>query len=177
MSSSSHSPLSAALRIAALVLIILNLLALLCLPLILRTLYENPDLLLQLDRATVTGGPDLSLSSEYPADLPPSSFPFYLGFLYAAGLGTLMILLIGHRILLRIGANEPFAAGQAKSFRWMAIAFFWLSLAFLVKTFAYITLLTLFCCLLFFFFGLVCLILADVFRQAWQVKSENELTI
>ena len=59
----------------------------------------------------------------------------------------------------------------------MAIAFFWLAAAFLVKVFFYITLLTLFCLLLFLFFGVVCLILADVFRQAWQVKTENDMTI
>lgn len=171
-----HS-LSTLLRYLADSLIVLNILALILLPLILTALYQNPTLILQLDPPAASSTPDIRLASEYPSDLPPDSYPFYLGFLYAAGIGTAMVLIQGHRILRRLERNEPFTAGQAGSFHLMAWAFFWLALTFLVKVFAYNTLLTMFCCLLFFAFGVVCLILADVFHQAWLVKSENELTI
>lgn len=165
------------LRYLADMLIVLNILALVLLPWILTAIYKNPELIIQLDQSSSRIGPDIRMASEYPSDLPPESYPFYLGFLYASGIGTAMILIQGHRILRRLERNEPFTVGQAGSFRLMAWAFFWLALAFMVKVFFYNTLLTMFCCLLFFAFGVVCLILADVFRQAWQVKTENELTI
>jgi hypothetical protein len=172
-----QSYLTTILRIITWGLLILNILVLLALPLILTQIYQNPELIVQLDRSYEQAGPDLHLESEFPPDLPADSYPFYLVFLYASGLGTATVLFQGLRILKRIERGEPFCAPQAGSFRWLAIAFFWLALVFLVKIFAYNTLLTIFCCLLFFFFSLVCLILADVFRQAWLVKSENEMTI
>ncbi len=175
-----QSSLTTALRYITLALIILNILALLFLPLILTQIYENPELIIQLDRpagSASPAGPDIYLDAELPSDLPSSSYRFYLVFLYASGIGTAVILIQGLLILNRIERGDTFCAAQAGTFRLMAIAFFWLALAFLVKIFFYNTLLTIFCCLLFFFFSLVCLILADVFRQAWLVKTENEMTI
>ena len=169
--------LSTVVRYLADLLLIMNILALLFLPLILTALYENPQLLVQLDQAASERVPGSSLQSEYPSDLPPESYSFYLGFLYASGLGTALVLSQGHRLLKRFERNQPFARSQASAFRIMSAAFFWLSLAFLIKVFFYITLLTLFCFMLFLFFGVVCLILADVFRQAWQVQTENDMTI
>lgn len=169
--------LSTYLRYTVLTLIVFNILVLLCLPLILKVLYQNPELLVQLDRSVTTVGLDQSLITTYPTDLPPASYPFYLVFLYASGLGTLAILSQGYLILRRIESDQPFDQGQSRSFRWLAIAFFWLALTFLVKIFLYNTLLTLFCCLLFCILGVVCLILADVFLQAWIVKTDSELTI
>lgn len=171
------SSLTTVLRAFTTVLMILNILALVFLPLILSRIYQNPELIVQLDRSSEPAGPDIRLDAEIPTDLPAASYPFYLVFLYASGLGTAVILLQGYRILRRIERGEAFSATQAGSFRLMAIAFFWLALSFLIKIFVYNTLLTMFCCLLFFIFSLVCLILADVFRQAWLVKSENEMTI
>lgn len=165
------------LRVITTALIILNVLSLLILPLILTELYQNPALIIQLDRPGAVSGPDIHLEPGYLSDLPAQSYPFYLGFLYACGIGTAIILLQGYQILRRIERGEAFCAAQAGSFRWLAGAFFWLAAVFLVKIVAYITLLTIFCCLLFCLLGLVGLILADVFRQAWLVKSENDMTI
>ena len=171
-----HS-LSTVVRYLADFLLVLNILALIFLPLILTALYDNPQLLIQLDQAAAARVLSGGVASAYPSDVPPESYSFYLGFLYASGLGTALILLQGHRILRRFERGEPFAASQTGAFRVMSVAFFWLAFAFLIKIIFYITLLTLFCCLLFLFFGVVCLILADVFRQAWQVKTENDMTI
>ena len=171
-----HS-LSTIVRYLADIALILNVLVLIFLPFILTALYENPQLLVQLDRAAAEHVLAGGLASDYPSDLPPESYSFYLGFLYASGLGTALILSQGHRILKRFERGQPFAQSQAGAFRVMSIAFFWLVTVFLVKVFFYITLLTLFCFLLFLFFGVVCLILADVFRQAWQVQTENDMTI
>lgn len=172
-----HQRLSYFLRIVTDLLILLNLIALVTLPLILTAIYRNPALLIQLEPTTSITGPDVSLQPVYPSDLPMASYPFYLGFLYVAGLGTAIILIQGHRILRRIERSEPFTAGQGPSFRIMAISFFGLAITFLVKIFTYNTLLTMFCSLLFVILGVVSLILADVFHLAWQVKTENELTI
>jgi hypothetical protein len=165
------------LRVITTVLIVLNVLVLVLLPMILTMIYQNPELIVQLDRSGNASGPDIRLDSSYPSDLPLASYPFYLGFLYASGIGTAIILLQGYQILRRIERNDTFIAAQAPSFQRMALAFLWLAIVFLVKILTYNTLLTIFCCLLFFFFSMVCLILADVFRQAWLVKAENEMTI
>lgn len=169
--------LSRVLRILIDVILVLNLLALILLPFLLRLIYDQPALFYQLEPAAPASVPDTRLSDEYPADLPPESYPFYLGFLYATGLCTAWILFEGHMVLGRVAKEDPFHAGQGRSFRHMAIALILLSLAFAVKVAVYITLLTIFCAVVFIIFGFVALLLADLFQQAWQVKSENELTI
>jgi hypothetical protein len=169
--------LATILRIVTDSCLLLNLAALLALPWLLSALYANPDLLAQLDPHLSQYGPDAIVRPGYPADLPPSSYGFYLGFLYAAGCATAWILLEGHLILRRLEKNEPFAAGQAGSFRRMAGAFAVLTLCFAVKIAAYNTLLTLFCCAVFLMLTLIALILAGIFQQAYKVKTENELTI
>jgi hypothetical protein len=169
--------LSNFLRILTDLILVLNILTLLLLPVVLTAIYENPELIVQLDRSADKTGPDIRLRSEYPADLPSASYPFYLVFLYASGIGTACILLQGHQILRRLERSEPFSHQQARSFRFMSFAFFLLTITFAVKIVFYNTLLTMFCCLLFLIFSLVCLIMADIFRQAYLVKSENELTI
>jgi hypothetical protein len=169
--------MSRVLRILLDLILLLNILALMLLPILLTALYNDPDLLLQLDKQSADFLPDSTSRLEYPSDLPPSSYFFYLGFLYAAGLGTAWILLEGHLILRRLEKNQPFAARQAASFRRVGVAFAWLAAAFAVKVIFYNTLMTLFCFGLFLLLVLVALILADIFCQAYLVKSENELTI
>ena len=171
-----HS-LSTVLRLITDLCLLLNILALIALPWLLTALYEQPDLLAQLNPQPAQSVPDSRIDNEYPVDLPPSSYPFYLGFLYFSGFGTAWILLEGHLILRRLEKNEPFAAGQAGSFRRIAGAFALLTVTFAVKIVAYNTLLTLFCGCVFLLLTLIALILSEVFRQAYAVKSENELTI
>jgi len=169
--------LSSLLRILTDLLLVLNIIALLMLPILLTAIYKNPDLISQLDRSASQDGLEIGLRSGDLADLPPASYPFYLCFLYASGIGTAFILLEGHKILRRLECGNPFSAGQSGSFRRMSLAFFLLAIIFAVKIFAYNTLLTMFCCFMFLMFGLVCLIMTAIFRQAYLVKSENELTI
>lgn len=152
--------LSSLLRIVLDLILLLNLLTLFALPFLLDAIYRSPELLVQ-----------------YPTDLIPSSYAFFLVFLYASGLGTAWILLEGHFILRRLELNQPFAARQSESFRRVGIAFVWLAVVFAVKIVLYNTLLTMFCCALFVLLVLVAVILAEIFSQAYQVKSENELTI
>ena len=171
-----HS-LSRLLRIVVDLILVLNILTLILLPWLLTVVYRQPDLLAQLEQRTGQSGPDITLNTEYPADLPKSSFPFYLGFLYISGLSTAWILIEGHRILRRLEKGEPFAAGQAGSFCRVAGAFSMLAAAFAIKIGMYNTLLTMFCCALFLLLILVAVILAEIFRQAYAVKTDNELTI
>ncbi|MDW7656152.1 MAG: DUF2975 domain-containing protein [Bacillota bacterium] len=169
--------LSRILRILVDIILVLNLIALILLPFLLKLIYDQPVLFEQLERIESEDTPDIRLDNEYPADLPPESYPFYLGFLYVSGICTAWLLLEGHLILRRVADEDPFHARQGRSFRHMAIALFILSLTFGVKIIVYITLLTIFCAIVFFILGFVALLLADLFHQAWQVKSENELTI
>lgn len=177
MSITGQRSLSTLLRLLLDVILVVNILVLVLLPFLLTALYRDPGILEQLDRHQASTIPDSGLRSDYPADLPPSSYPFYLAFLYAAGMGTAWILTEGHFILRRLEKNQPFARRQAGSFRRVGLAFGWLALVFAVKIIFYNTLLTMFCCGLFVLLALIGMILSEVFRQAWQVKTENELTI
>lgn len=168
---------STLMRIIIDLILVINLIALILLPYWLQALYNDPDLIAQLDRQAYQSAPDITAQSEYPADFPASSYPFYLGFLYAAGLGTAWILLEGHFILRRLEKNQPFAERQSGSFIRVSLAFAWLALVLAVKIAFYNTVMTMFCCGLFIMLALVGRIMAEIFRQAYQVKSENELTI
>jgi len=174
--------LSTGLRILTDLLLLLNILALVLLPVLLSEIYRNPALLAPFD------GPGLlpvrpastapgQSAPVYPSDVPPGSYSFYLAFLYATGIGTAWVLGEGRFILRRLERNQPFAHGNAASFRRMSLAFALLTLAFAVKVAFYNTLLTVFCTLLFVVLAVICLIFADIFHQAWIVKTENELTI
>ena len=169
--------LSWLLRIVLDLILILNILTLIVLPLLLNAIYKEPDLLLHFEQQSPDLLPDSTSRMEYPSDLPPASYPFYLGFLYAVGLGTAWILLEGHFILRRLEKNQPFADRQSASFKRVGLAFAWLAVIFVTKIILYNTLLTMFCCALFVLLVLVALILSEIFSQAYQVKSENELTI
>jgi len=168
---------STLMRIIIDIILVINLAALILLPLWLTALYNDPGLITQLDRQAYESAPDISANSEYPSDLPASSYLFYLVFLYGAGLGTAWILLEGHIILRRLEKSQPFAERQSGSFKRVSLAFAWLALVFAVKIAFYNTVMTMFCLGLFIMLALVGLIMAEIFRQAYLVKSENELTI
>lgn len=181
--------LSTGLRLLTDLLLLLNIIALVLLPFMLSAFYENPAILAPFDGPGLLPAPTASAppasapavsgpaSSDYPADVPPGSYPFYLGFLYAAGIGTAWVLAEGRFVLRRLEKAQPFARENAPSFRRMSAAFVLLTLAFIVKMLFYNTLLTVFCTLLFIVLCVICLIFADIFHQAWLVKTENELTI
>ena len=158
-------------------ILILNVLALLLLPFLLNMLYEQPELFGPISPRAGEENPAGLVSHDYPADVPPDSYPFYLVFLYACGFGTAWILFEGRRILKRVAQGEPFHARQSQSFQHIGLALGLLTAAFTVKIFIYNTFLTLFCTAFFFILVFVALLLADLFRQAYLVKTENELTI
>lgn len=169
--------LSSVLRVIIDIILVLNIIALLTLPIWLTALYNDPNLITQLDRYTYESAPDITARTEYPSDMPQSSYPFYLGFLYAAGLGTAWILAEGHFILRRLEKNQPFTERQSGSFRRVSLAFIWLALAFIIKVIVYNTIMTMVSCGLLIILAVIGLILSDIFRQAWQVKVDNDLTI
>ncbi len=170
-----HS-LASFLRVFVDVLLVVNILVLIFLPRLLTFLYENPVLITQLDLYSRTDiAPGAAVG--YPSDLPANSYPFYLAFFYASGIGTAWLLLEGHLILRRLENGNPFAAAQSHSFFRVACACGILLVTFIAKVLTYNTLLTSFCTIIFLLLVLIALILSEVFRQAHQVKSENELTI
>ena len=89
MTITGNRSLSAVLRVIVDLLLVLNILALVLLPWLLDAVYDNPTLLEQLEVRVDEAGsaPGDGLRSGYPSDLPESSYPFYLAFLYASGLG------------------------------------------------------------------------------------------
>jgi hypothetical protein len=182
MAITGKNSLSSALRIILDILLVANLIVLLLLPWLLNAIYADPALLGQLDRQTGEATADFNRGESpagptYPSDVPADSYPFYLVFLYGAGFGTAWILAEGHWILRRLEKNVPFAAGQAASFRRVSYAFAGLAILFAIKIAVHNTLLTMFCAGLFLLLVLIAQILAEIFRQANLVKTENELTI
>jgi hypothetical protein len=182
MAITGKNSLSSVLRIILDILLVTNIVMLILLPWLLNAIYADPALLGQLDRQTGEASADYDRNGNpadgrYPSDMPADSYPFYLVFLYGAGAGTAWILAEGHWILRRLEKNVPFAAGQSSSFRRVSYAFAWLAVIFAIKIAVHNTLLTMFCCGLFLLLVLIAQILAEIFRQANLVKTENELTI
>lgn len=157
--------------------LLINILTLLGLPWLLKLIYQNPDLFYQLEPRNPLASGEYSPAHPYPSDMPVDSYFFYLVFLYLSGLCTAWLLYEGHRILRRLETGGIFAPQQHRSFLRASFSLLLLSVIFLVKIIFYNTVLTMFCAGLFLILGLIAMILADVFRQAWLVKSENDLTI
>ncbi|MDD2579798.1 MAG: DUF2975 domain-containing protein [Eubacteriales bacterium] len=157
--------------------LLINLLTLIGLPWILKLIYNHPDLFFQLELGHNLIGDGYSSAELYPSDMPLHSYTFYLVFLYLSGICTAWLLFEGHIILRRLERGWTFAPEQHRSFQRASLSLFLLCAIFVVKIFFYNTLLTMFCAALFLVLGLIAMTLADVFRQAWQVKSENDLTI
>ena len=107
-------------------------------------------------------------------------------FLLFSGVCTAVILWQGRRVLKTILRGEPFSMENAVSLRRAAVCGFLITAAALVRVvfslFYYRSLqsLTTYNALfvpIFAMFGLLCLIMSALFRQAAELKAENDLTI
>lgn len=107
-------------------------------------------------------------------------------FLVVSGICTAVILWQGKRVLVTILRGEPFSMENAVSLRRAAVSSFVISLAALVRVvfsllfFRSLTPLLTYNALfvpIFAMFGLLCLIMSALFRQAAEIKAENDLTI
>lgn len=107
-------------------------------------------------------------------------------FLWVFGLCTATILWQCSRVLNTILQGAPFSCQNAVSLRWAAICSFFIAAAAAVRTLwsisfyhsprplaTYTTLLI----PIFVMMGLLCLVMSALFRQAAQIRAENDLTI
>ena len=107
-------------------------------------------------------------------------------FLVVSGVCTAVILWQGKRVLETILRGEPFSMENAVSLRRAAVCAFLIALAALVRVVfgllfyrslaPLLTYNALFVPI-FAMFGLLCLIMSALFRQAAELKAENDLTI
>ena len=107
-------------------------------------------------------------------------------FLVVSGICTAVILWQGRRVLITILRGKPFSAENSVSLRRAAVCAFIISIAALIRvTFSVcyfhspmplLSYNALFVPI-FAMFGLLCLIMSALFRQATEIKAENDLTI
>jgi len=137
------------------IMIVLNIAALIFLPMLLHFLYDYL----------------------YTGYLFTEDFGFMLVFLYIAGVLTLFLLIIGHLFLRTLENGIPFDPKNTKYFRLLSLDFLLLAALFIVKVALFGTILTIVCAAMFLIFAVLSLILSEVFRQASIVWEEHQLTI
>lgn len=107
-------------------------------------------------------------------------------FLLCCGICTAVILWQARRVLVTVAAGNPFQAANGKSLTTAAVCCFLISAAALVRVvwriwyYQSLTSLASYNALfvpLFFMGGLLCMVMSALFRQAFELKSENDLTI
>ena len=105
------------------------------------------------------------------------NYYFLLGFLYITGFFCLVIVFELKKIFKTLNRRNPFMMDNVKSLNRMAISAFIIALLYVIKVIFYNSFLTVIITMVFIVAGLFTVIFAEVFRQAIQVKEENDLTI
>lgn len=102
---------------------------------------------------------------------------FLLVFLWVTGLLYLGIVYELRKMLKLLIQRDPFNRKNVASLKRTAVLALVISVIYAVKIVFYISFLTIIVAMVALLVGLFALILAEVFRQAIEVKEENELTI
>lgn len=105
------------------------------------------------------------------------NYTFLLVFLFITGLLCLMIIWELRRMLVTLNQREPFKRENVSSLKNIAALALLISLAYVIKIVFYTSFLTIIIAMVFLIMGLFALILSEVFRQAVDVKEENDLTV
>lgn len=173
MLTSTVQRIARVLRILVIITLICNLLALLLVPTLVRQAYISPYLYQELLW-------DHSLVWQDPRAVA------LILFLWFSGICTAVILWQGLRVLGTILRGTPFSPENAASLRRAAISSFVISAAALVRLvfniYYYRSLAPLLTynalfVPIFAMAGLLCLVMSALFRQAAEMKAENDLTI
>lgn len=109
--------------------------------------------------------------------VPSGTYPFMLFFIVFCGVIIFFALFEGGKIINNIKNSKPFCINNANSFKRTSVYSFILCLLFGLKMFFSASLLTLICCGLLFAGTLLLGVLSQLFKQAYEIKQENELTI
>lgn len=105
------------------------------------------------------------------------NYYFLLGFLYISGFVCLVLVNEVRKIFKTLNRRNPFMMDNVKSLNRIAVSCFLIAAAYVVKIFFYNSVLTVILTMVFIIAGLFSIVLAEVFRQAVEVKEENDLTI
>ena len=105
------------------------------------------------------------------------NYNFLLGFLYITGVVCLVLVNEIRKIFKTLNRRNPFMLDNVKSLNRVGVACFIIAAAYLVKILFYNSVLTAIITMVFIIAGLFSVVLAEVFRQAIEVKEENDLTI
>lgn len=102
---------------------------------------------------------------------------FLLVFLWASGILYLGIVYELRKMFKNLNQREPFRRENVVSLKKIAVLALWISAIYVIKIIFYISLLTIVIAMAALSVGLFALIIGEVFRQAVEVKEENDLTI
>ena len=105
------------------------------------------------------------------------NYYFLLGFLYVTGLVCLVLVNELRKIFKTLNRKNPFMQDNVKSLKRVGSTCFIIAASYIVKIFFYNSVLTAIITMVFIIAGLFAVVLAEVFRQAIEVKEENDLTI
>lgn len=107
---------------------------------------------------------------------PDYLLPF-TAIIFASGVLCVYILFSLKQMYRSLLVGNPFVDKNVRYFRKMAVACFIISLIYITKCFFMFTLATIVIAMIFIVGCLFCLTLKDLFKQAINYKTENELTI
>lgn len=158
------------LKIAVDITLIFNVIILITLPFLLKTIYNAPDLQYGISEETINSIFGFN-------EIPNESFIFMLIFLYFSGICTALILVSLHKILKNLQDGKILDYSNALVLKHLSFLCACLVMAFLVKIILYNSFLTIFSFFVFIILTLFSLILSEVFFQGAFTKEENELTI
>ena len=105
------------------------------------------------------------------------SYSFLIIFLYSTGAVALFLVYEFRNILISIKKAHPFTLENVKRFKTISCCAGFISIEYLVKIFLYNSIFTLIIFMVFIIVALFALVLSHVFKQAYYVKTENDLTI
>jgi hypothetical protein len=105
------------------------------------------------------------------------NYYFLLGFMYLTGIFCLIIIFELRKIFKTLNRRNPFMMDNVKSLNRMAISAFIIAASYIIKIIFFNSFLTVIITMIFIIVGLFTVIFAEVFRQAIEVKEENDLTI
>ncbi|WP_110956425.1 DUF2975 domain-containing protein [Anaerosinus massiliensis] len=105
------------------------------------------------------------------------SYWFLLVFLWITGVLYFGVVYELRKMVVRLIHREPFMSENVDSLKRIAVLALSISAMYVIKIVFYISFLTVIVTMMAVLIGLFALILAEVFRQAIEVKEENDLTI
>lgn len=113
----------------------------------------------------------------YVSTVGENYYWFLLVFLWVSGLLYMGIVYELRKMFKSLNQREPFTRANVASFKRIAVLALWVAAIYAIKIVFYISLLTIVIGMAALSVGLCALIIGEVFRQAVEVKEENDLTI